>query len=78
MKSNTSITSHSIEFVDLSACDRLEAAILLAEVGHPNGMMQNVVVPIVIRIGSPYDTDEGQILTVSPRDRIDDAESLRL
>ena len=74
MQSNTSITSHSIEFGDLSACDRLEAAILLAEVGHPNGMMQNAVGPIVVRIGPPYDTYEGQILTVSSHDRIDDVE----
>jgi hypothetical protein len=38
-------------------------------------MMQDTVGPIVIRIRPPNDTDDGQILTVSPRDRIDDAEA---
>jgi hypothetical protein len=59
---------------NLSACDSLEAAILLAEVGHPDSMMQNAVGPIVVRIRAPDDTDDGQILSVSPHYRIDDAE----
>jgi hypothetical protein len=50
--------------------------ILLAKVEHPNGMMQNVVGPIVVRIGPPYDTYEGKILIVSPYDGIDDVEPL--
>jgi hypothetical protein len=37
-------------------------------------MMQNAVGPIVVRIRPTHDTDDGQIIAVSPRDRIDDAE----
>jgi hypothetical protein len=53
----------------------LEAAELLAKVREANGVMEDAVGAIVIGVGAPYDTDDGEILTVGASNGIEDAKA---
>jgi hypothetical protein len=53
----------------------LEAAELLGEIRETNGMMEDAIGAIVIGVGAPRDTNDGEILTVSTSNGVEDAEA---
>lgn len=58
----------------LVACDSLEAAELLAEIGQPDGVMEDPVGAIVVGVGTADDANERQILTVGTGNGVENTE----
>lgn len=53
----------------------MEAAELLAEVREADGVMEDAIGAIVIGVGAPNDTDDGEVLAVGTSNGIEDAEA---
>lgn len=59
----------------LCAGDWLETSELLGKIRQPDGVVQDPVRPVVIGIRPSHDTDHRQVLTVSPCDGVEHAET---
>lgn len=60
--------------VYLIAGNRLEASEFLAKVRQPNCMVENSVSAVVVGVGASDDTNDGQVLAVSPGNGVENAE----
>lgn len=59
----------------MKASDGLKAAEFLAEIRQSDRVVQNPICAIIVGIGTPDDTDDGEILAVSTGDGVENAES---
>ena len=59
----------------LIAGDRLEASDFLAEIRQADRVVENPISTVVVGVGTSDDTDDGEVLTVSAGDGVENAEA---